>query len=249
MELDATTFVLEIINFLALLWLLNRLLYRPVRAALDTRAQAQASRQQALEDRQLAIDAEVARLAQVKAEWDAQRAAAERELVGEVAALRQKRLAELTQELDAEREKTRARIAQQQQFAAAQQERELRERAARFVADYLKRLASPALEAAVVELFLGDLDRQTGMARSALRDGWSDRGESPPDVEVSTAYPLPEATRGRIEAQIQALMSASTRLQWRVDPQLVAGICIHLPGHELEASLRRGVEAFAAPAE
>jgi len=248
MELDTTTFVLEIVNFLVLLWLLNRLLYRPVKAALDTRAQTQASRQQALAARQAAIDEEAARLAQEKAELAAQHAAAKRELAEELTALRQKQLAELANEIATEREKAAARLAQQQQALVAQQERALRSRAGGFVADYLARLASPAVEAAVVELFVNDLVRQTSAARAALRDGWSDREESPPDVEVSTAYVPPDATRTRIEAQILALMGASARIRWHVDPQLLAGICVHLPGHELEASLRRGVDAFAATA-
>lgn len=248
MELDATSFLLEIINFLVLLWLLNRLLYRPVRAALDTRAQAQASQRQTLEDRQAAIDAEAARLAQDRAELEARRAAAETELARDIATVRQKRLAELTREFDAEREKAAARMAQQRQSTVAQQERALRSRAARFVADYLARLASPALEAAVIELFLGDLARETTAARAALRDDWSDRGDSPPNVEVSTAYAPPEPARERVEEQIQALMGVPTQTRWRIDPQLLSGICIHLPGHQLEASLRRGVDAFAAPA-
>ncbi|MBV8273438.1 MAG: hypothetical protein JO067_14315 [Cupriavidus sp.] len=248
MELDATTFVLEIINFLVLLWLLNRLLYRPVRAAIDTRAQAQASRQQALDERQAGIDAEAASLAHGKAELEARRRAAETDLADEIAALRQKRLAELARELDVEREKARARLAQQQQLSAAQQEGELRERAGRFVADYLARLASPAVEAAVMELFLDELARQSAPARAALREGWSDRGEAPPNVEVSTAFPQPEAICTRVEAQINALMGTSARTRWQIDPQVLAGICVHLPGHLLEASLRRGVDAFAAPA-
>lgn len=37
MELNWTTFTLEIINFLALLWILKRFLYQPVRATLAQR--------------------------------------------------------------------------------------------------------------------------------------------------------------------------------------------------------------------
>ena len=37
MELDWTTFALEIINFLALIWILKRFLYRPVLATLGQR--------------------------------------------------------------------------------------------------------------------------------------------------------------------------------------------------------------------
>ena len=37
MELNWTTFALEIVNFLALLWILKRFLYRPVLATLAER--------------------------------------------------------------------------------------------------------------------------------------------------------------------------------------------------------------------
>ncbi len=247
MELDATTFVLEIVNFLVLLWVLNRLLYRPIKAALAKRVQEQADQKQAMEAQQCAIDEQARKLEQAQTELDARRERAKSDLAAEINAMRQKRLTELTRELDTEREKIRARTARQQQDTLAQQDRELRERAAGFVAEYLTRLASPALEAAVVDLFLSDLDRQTETARAALRDGWSDRGEQPPDVEVSTAYAPPEAMRAHIEAVICSLMGAKARTVWRLDSHLLAGICVHLPGHQLEASLRRGVDVFAAP--
>ena len=37
MELDWSTFALEIINFLALLWILKRFLYRPILAVVAER--------------------------------------------------------------------------------------------------------------------------------------------------------------------------------------------------------------------
>ena len=37
MELDWTTFVLEVLNFLVLVWLLKRFLYRPVLAVIEAR--------------------------------------------------------------------------------------------------------------------------------------------------------------------------------------------------------------------
>ena len=39
MQFDFTSFVLEILNFLVLVWILKRLLYRPVLNMLDTRRQ------------------------------------------------------------------------------------------------------------------------------------------------------------------------------------------------------------------
>ena len=39
MQFDWTTFILEILNFLVLVWILQRFIYRPVLAMLDARQQ------------------------------------------------------------------------------------------------------------------------------------------------------------------------------------------------------------------
>ena len=40
MELDWTTFILELVNFVVLVWILNRFLYRPVMNVIDQRKAA-----------------------------------------------------------------------------------------------------------------------------------------------------------------------------------------------------------------
>ena len=40
MQIDATTFVLQLVNFVVLVWILHRFLYRPVLAAIDKRRAA-----------------------------------------------------------------------------------------------------------------------------------------------------------------------------------------------------------------
>jgi F-type H+-transporting ATPase subunit b len=248
MELDVTTFVLEIVNFLVLLWLLTRFLYRPVTSALAARAQAAASQREELRSRSATLDARAAELEQQRQKLVAQREAAERDLANEMSAQRQKQFTELGRELDAERERARARLDQEQIRTREQDERELRRRAADFVAQYLRRLAAPPIEAAVMELFLAELAEQSQDARIALRDGWSQRHEGAPVIDVTTAFAPPADLRERVESQIGALMGQAARTQWRIDPALLAGICVHLPGYSLEASLRRGVDAFAAEA-
>lgn len=248
MELDVTTFVLEIVNFLVLLWLLTRFLYKPVKSALAARAKAAASFREELQNRSAALDARAAELEQQRQALAAQREAAERNLANEMAAQRQKQFTELGRELDTEREKARARLEQEQFKAQQQEQRELRGRAASFVAQYLRRLAAPSIEAAVMELFLVELAEQSQDARVALRDGWTQRHEGAPMIDVTTAFAPPVELRERVETQIGALMGQAARTQWRIDPALLAGICVHLPGYSLEASLRRGVDAFAAEA-
>jgi F-type H+-transporting ATPase subunit b len=247
MELDVTTFALEIVNFLVLLWLLNRFLYRPVQAALDARARAATEQVRDIEKQRTALEAKSAQLERERAELSVRRDAAERDLADEIGVLRQKRLTELTRELQAQREKARARMEQELAGARQQTESELRSQAAAFVAQYLRRLASPSTETAVIELFLTDLAQQADPARAALRAGWAERAAGAPPIDVSTAFAPAAALRERVESAIVALMGQVARTEWRLEPELLAGICVRLPGHQLEASLRRGIDAFSGP--
>lgn len=242
MNLDATTFALEILNFAVLLWLLRRFLFKPVQAALAARARAEQAQRDTLDARQQALDARAQALATQEAAQAAQREAARQALAQEIATLRGQRLAALDAELRAEREKAQARLQREAHARQEQADRQLQARAAGFVGDYLKRLASPALEAALVELFLADLAARAEALAPQLAPLARAPGAEPPTV--SSAFPLPEALRARIGAGLAAVLGTGVSPRWTEDPALLAGLSVHLPGHQLETSLRRGVDAF-----
>ncbi len=246
MELDATTFLLEVVNFLVLLWLLTRFLYRPMRAALDARVQAAAQQAAQLQSRRAALEARSADLQRQQRELEQRREAAEHDLASEIAREREARLSKLHREVDDERAKARARMDQELASARDQASDAARRVASSFVADYLRRLASPELEAAITRLFLTDLKQQSEAARAALREGLSLHRDGMAVVDIATAHETPATLREQVEAQLRELLGAPVRLTWRIDAALLAGICVHMPGHQLEASLSRGVDAFAA---
>lgn len=245
MELDATTFVLEVINFLVLLWLLYRFMFKPVQAALQARQTQDAARHQALADKEAALQADAQALAAQRASLVSQKSAAEASLASEMQALRQQSMKNLETELAAEREKAHARMAQEIARACDQSEKAQRQRATVFLNDYLMRLASPALEAGIVDVFLADLDSRAEQVSQVLRHGWDGRAGTQAAIDISTAYDTTAAQRDAVEARLHALLGQAAPIVWRQEKQLLAGISAHLPGYQLEASLRRGLDAFA----
>ena len=245
MELDATTFLLEVVNFLVLLWLLTRFLYRPMRAALDARAQTAAEQAAQLQSRSATLEARSADLQRQQHELEQRREAAEHDLASEIAREREARLSKLHREVEDERAKARARLDQELASVREQASDAARRVASSFITDYLRRLASPELEAAVARLFLTDLKQQSEAARAALREGLTLHRDGMAVIDVATAHEAPATLREQVDAQLRELLGAPVRLTWRIDAELLAGICVHLPGHQLEASLSRGVDAFA----
>ena len=96
MQIDATTFVLQLVNFVVLVWILHRFLYRPVLAAIDKR---RAAIDKSMDDAK-AVRAEAERLrTQFEgrlAEWERERLKARAALDAELAALRAKGLVRYT---------------------------------------------------------------------------------------------------------------------------------------------------------
>ena len=110
MEFTWSTFVLEIINFLVLVWILKRFLYKPV---LDVIAARRRSVEQQLAQARATADEATALKEQYTGrlkEIEAERRKAREDLARDIDQERARRLADLAETL--EREKEKARVAE-----------------------------------------------------------------------------------------------------------------------------------------
>jgi F-type H+-transporting ATPase subunit b len=244
MGLDATTFVLEIVNFLVLLWLLSRFLFRPVQAAITRRQREDEAAKQALEAQRLAVAAQQKDVAQARARLDVEREAAREKLSAEIAEERARRLDALNAELDEERVKAQARAAARSAEEARREDERAARRAQEFLRRFLARLAGPELERAIAALFVADLAALDAEARKRLAETFAGAA-----VAAATAFEATEALRQQVEKAVRALLGRTVAVHWQIDPALVAGISVRLDGHLLEASLARALDAFGPDAE
>ena len=174
MELDWTTFILEVINFLILLWLLKRLLYKPV---LNTIAQRKAEIEKRVADSQaLRQEAESLRAQYERRiiEWEQERSAARSRLLEEISTERARLTAALRASLEQERDKQRALEERRLNELAGQAEETAAAQGAKFATLLLSRLASAELEAQLVHVLLEDLHKLPEAQRTAIRSAASE---------------------------------------------------------------------------
>ncbi|MDN0076685.1 F0F1 ATP synthase subunit delta [Crenobacter sp. SG2303] len=238
MGMDATTFILEIVNFLVLLWLMTRFLYRPLQAAIAKRQQQDAEARQSLQAARAELEAQRAQLAAQQADQEGLRDAAHRQLAVEIEAERTRQLAKLDVELDAERARAEARLAARLAQQAQQQDVAAAQRAQTFLRGYLERLAGPELEQAIIRLFLADLAALPEERRSQLL------GSAAAVIEVTSAYETAEPLRREVETALTVQLGTASGFRWQQEPALIAGLAVRLNGHLLEASLAKSLEAF-----
>ena len=176
MEFDWTTFALEVLNFLVLVWLLKRFFYRPVLAVIEARRAANAKTiadAEAVRGEARSIEKRIPGAPGGSGQGTA---AAKARLDEDIAAERARRLAALEAEIGEERRRREALEARERSERELALERKAMAIAARFAARLLERLAGPELEAKLVELALSELDAQPPDKLEALRTALREPG-------------------------------------------------------------------------
>lgn len=233
MQIDATTFALEIINFLILLWILRRFFFAPVRAAIARRQAAVAAsiaQAQAQADEARGLQAQYENRMK---DWERERESRRAQLDAELAAERERQLATLRAALDDEREKQRAVQERRQQEQCRALEVRAADQGMHLAATVLERLSGPELDGRIAEVVIDDLAALDPEQRARLVDA----AQSGDSLDICSAHPLPDAHYTQLRDVLGALLGTKTHAVRRVDPQLLGGLRIALGPWVLQASL------------
>lgn len=245
MAFDWSTFVLEIINFLVLVWILKRFLYQPV---LNVLAERRARIEQTLHDAQ-AKEGNAALLKNQYesrlAEWEQEKAAARSRLAAELESERQRQLELLNKELLIERERNSAQEAHRQAILQRELETQSSQQARQFASKLLARLVCPELEARLVELFIDEFNALADQQVTPLQLGLNGHGSG----KVLSAYPLSTEQRKRIGTVIDDRLEIHSQLEFVQDPALLAGLRVSLGAWQLDLSLQGELSFYAEAAD
>jgi len=242
LELNWSTFILEIVNFLVLVWILKRFLYRPVLDVMERRRKAvedklaEAGR---LHDEAEALKQQYGgRLAT----WETEKREAAERLAHEIDAERARRLDELARTVEKEKEKSRVAGERQR----AEQERAVEHRALELGAAFSGRLlaaaSGPELEKRLTGLVLEGLAGLPEPEVTSLREQW---GTPPESIEVASAFPIAGDDRARLETALRQVSGLSIPVRFSEDGTLLAGLRIVIGAWVLAANVRDELRGFA----
>jgi len=231
------TFALQVVNFLVLVWLLQRFLYRPVlgmiakRQGETDRVMAEAAAARAAADN-LRQDLEASR-AGMAAERDQLIAAARLEAEKQRALLLDKARGEAEAQVAA----ASARIARE----ATAAEQELRQQAATLAVDLTRRMLAAAsgaiADSTLLQQALDDLAKLDPADRAGLLSGGTERRE----ILVLSATALAPAVAAECRSRLQDLFGVDVVIKLQQDPDLIAGVELHFPHSILRHNWRDGL--------
>ncbi|WP_455199504.1 F0F1 ATP synthase subunit delta [Kaarinaea lacus] len=242
MELNWSTFLLEIINFIILVWILKRFLYKPV---LNIISRRQAGIEQTLaEARHLHTDAESLRNQYENRlrDWEQERQLARDKLQTEIDEQRAVLMKKLQESLEKAREKTEVSERRRLKNLIKKAEEESLNHGAEFAARILKHASGPELEASLQELFINELNSLPAERREPVVASLE---EGPNDIHVISAYPLNESQRQLLEKAFNTLTQQALSFSYTEDSDLLAGLRINIGAWQLGINVQDELKGFA----
>jgi F-type H+-transporting ATPase subunit b len=241
MTFSWTTFVVEIVNFIVLVWLLTRFLYDPVRRTLDERRRSIDAERKRAEDEQSSAAESKRKYDERLADWEVEkrklRDAFDRSLEED----RARREAELRRALDREREQADAARAMRERDEQRRLRREASLEATRFSAQLLARVASPEVERKLIGAALEDLRALGADERATLARALDGRSSA----VVATRFDLSDADRAAIADALAACLGSQPTLSFERDESLVCGIRIRLGAATLDGNIASDLRLFS----
>ncbi|MGR9052353.1 MAG: F0F1 ATP synthase subunit delta [Gammaproteobacteria bacterium] len=242
MDFDISTFLLEIVNFLILIWILQRLFYKPVLAVINRRKQhidqtlndAQKLQQQAEELRQ--------RYENRQTQWEQEKLAALNALHREIDTQRKNQMDKLLADLEQEQQKAKVTLSRLQQDIQQQAEKKALQNGARFAGILLKQAASPELERSLCVMLLEHFTELPEECKLCLQTLEATKAVA---VHISSAFPLPAELKRQLEQKLGALIDRHDVFHFYQKPELIAGLRIDIGAWVLNANLQHELAGFA----
>ena len=241
MGFNPWTFVLEVINFLILVWILRRFLYRPVAAVIDERRQAIASSLNEATAQVARAEALERQYAERLSAWEQEKRLAREQWLADLNVEKARLMDAFRQGLEAERQQ--ADVLAQRRLSARQSDLEQQslELGARFAARLMERVAGPELEARLLDLFIDDLSQvpeERWQAVAAMRGDHGDR------ACLTSAFPLGERQRADLQQALSAQLGRPVVCDFTTQPGLIAGLRFELGPLLLNANVHDELEFF-----
>lgn len=234
MLIDWFTVVAQVFNFLILVWLLRRFLYKPILNAIDARekrivaelADAEAKKAEARQERD--------EFTRRNEDFDRQRAALLNKAVDEAKAERQRLLDEARKESEGLRTKWQEALRSEHRSLSEELTRRTREEVFAIARKTLADLATTSLEEHMTDVFIRRLRELDSVEKGGLISAFE--AASTPAIVRST-FDLPEAQRRAIEGVVKDVFAVETRVRFETAPELVSGIELTANGHKVAWSI------------
>lgn len=229
MEINWFTVIAQIVNFLILVWLLKRFLYKPVLDAIDAREKKIASQLSEAAAKKAEAEEEHLLFQKKNEDFDRQRAAKMDAVVEETAAEKQRLLEEVRKDSHVLRATYEADLRQQEQDMMELLKRRTREEVFAITEKTLHDLAGSSLEELTVQRFLQKIEEAEPKEKDQLRHAL----QHTKSILVTSAYPLSDPSKNALKDAVEHVGGKVDHWTFQQEPDVVSGIKIAAGNHQV----------------
>jgi F-type H+-transporting ATPase subunit b len=224
----------QAVNFLILVWLLKRFLYKPILHAIDEREKGIATQLAQAEAKVAEAQKERDDFQHKNEAFDQQRAAMLTKATDEARAERLRLLDEARKDADALCAKRQAALQSEQRNLNREIIRWTQKEVFAITRRTLADLADTNLEERMGDVFVRRVRGLTGAPLEELTTAFK---SSDHRVRVQSAFDLPPAQKSAIETAVKETFAPEARLQFETAPEKVCGIELSINGHKVAWSI------------
>ena len=234
MLIDWFTVGAQVVNFLILVWLLKRLLYKPILHAIDERERRIAKELADADTKKAEAEKERARFQQKNDDFDRQREELLGKAKGEARAESQRLLEESRLAANALRAKQEDALKREQQSLNDEITCRTREEVFAIARKTLTDLAGTSLEERMSEVFTRRLRGLNDEAKEGLARALQTSSDP---VLVRSAFELPAEQRAAIQRALSETFSAEMQVRFEAAPGVISGIELTANGRKVAWSI------------
>lgn len=234
MLIDWFTVAAQVLNFLILVWLMKRFLYKPVLDAIDAREKRIAAELAGAKAKQTEASAQRDALQKRNDTFDQQRAKLLEKATGEAAHERQRLINEAHAEADALLASRRKKLRSDAASLNRAIQQKTRQEVFAIARKTLAELASASMEASATTEFIRRLKSLEPADKSLIVNALE--GASEPAL-IRSAFELPDAQRTAIQDAVNELFASEQPLHFDTADALMGGIELSVNGQRVAWSI------------
>ena len=241
MEINWFTVIAQIVNFLILVWLLKRFLYKPVLKAIDDRERKIAAQLKDAAVKKASAQQEEDLFRQKNETFDKERAAKMNGLLEETNSEKLRLFEEVRNESNKLRLKYEDSLKQQERQMTEMFKRKTRDEVFAIAGKTLGDLANVNLEEQTVNAFIKKIQGLGDEDRSNFKKAFDGNDKT---ITIKSAFELSPSSKSELEKAIGRITGQQNEFHYRSSPELISGIEIDTTSYQLSWNIESYLDAL-----
>jgi F-type H+-transporting ATPase subunit b len=234
MNINWFTVIAQVINFLLLVWLLKKFLYKPILNAIDEREKKIRDKLKDADAQKAAAQKEQDDFKKQQEDFDQQKKALMDKAVADANTQKQQLMDAAKTEADNLLANTAQAAKEKKENDHLEMSEKIQQQVFAFTRKALTDIASTSLEEQTANTFVKHLQELIGDDKKQFIDAFKSNSNA---ILVRTAFDLPAKQQGEIHDAVNVLLSADTQLQFKTTPGIISGIELSTNGYKFSWSI------------